>query len=227
MHSHSKHPFGADPSEDYSEFGDDVHLNPKLLLKSMRDLFTIWKEGGRIITKDFDIRYAAGISDQAMDYYRDRSLPDTIVIDGIEIEYDLAWWLHETTEADVAKIAGERKNIILGDLYRQTRNRKYICGEVARVHYRASHQVALLTEYGVIDALGVDRKKYTNVCDQMIKDTQAKTMKDSPGNLYLYPYEDEGDMSALHEIADTGGPWSYMLFDRGQRGGMNGEPFYE
>lgn len=232
---HSAKPHGTfakDPDEDYSEYGDDVHMNDALFVKGYRDLYELWKAAGAIIVDQFDVKYAAGISNQGLCYYRDRSLPatmDVLTLDGstVAVEYDLLWWLHETTEWSIAVIMGEHKDILIGQIARMNLSSPYTIGPVSRIHYRVAHQAAEALEERLVQAMGLDVEDYVRACDQMIAQAGSADLTLSPRDLDLYPYEDEGDMPALNEIAKTGGPASYMLYQPGIQGGSDGRPFYE
>lgn len=224
--------FAKDPNEDYSEYGDDVHMNDALFVKGYRDLFELWKAAGAVVTDRFDVLYAAGISNQGLCYYRDRSLPatvDVLAVDGstVAVEYDLLWWVHETVEWAEAVIMGRHKDVLIGQIALRDPSSPYTVGPVSRIHYRVAHQLAEAAEERLAQAMGLDVDDYVRACDEMIKQAGDAELSVSPRDLDLYPYEDECDMDALQAIADSGGPASYLLYETGVQGGSDGRPFYE
>jgi hypothetical protein len=89
---------GKDKVTDYSSWGNTDHETPALLLQGVTDLYNIWKGAGRIITDRFSIKYAAGMSQHGMLYYRDCRLPPTMKLGGKDVEYDIFWFVHELVE---------------------------------------------------------------------------------------------------------------------------------
>lgn len=238
------HPKHCGCTEDYyADMGDSVNLNEKILLKETMDYFQLWKNSGRIVTNEYDIRYLAGISVCGMIYYRQRGLDDIMPITVGDAEYpvpiDMLWWKHETCEQAYAEHIGRQKGVICADLYRQTKDEQYVTGMMTRMHYRAAHQDALRIEYAVARAwfqsvsnwTATDAAcvafldAYTKACDALITSVGSISLKESPPDLDLYPYQDPPpDMESLQMIADSGGPVSALLLDPGDWPGEDGRP---
>lgn len=143
----------------------------------------------------------------------------------VDLEYDFLFFIHELFEQSCAEGVGRVKKIMCNRIYARTRDIKYLIGDVVRIHYRVAHQVAEALEFAIIDALGIDRQSYDDACKALIDQSEAQTLLLSPGNLDLYPYEDEKDIDALRQIVDSGGPESELLREVGQAPGDSGKPY--
>jgi hypothetical protein len=213
----------GDKPENYDLYGTTDLENPALLLKGWQDLFEIWRKAGNIITTKYTIKYGAGISYHGDYYYRDKRLPDVMVIDGKPFAYDLAWFVHELTELSMARWVGGLKDRIL--IASAEQGKPQHISSMATVCYMVAHQQAETIENTIVRQSGVDLNKYNDQCQQWVDWLQDQPLEISPAGLSLYPYRDAGDWDVLAEIVSTGGPESQALLPTGVEGGIGDAPW--
>ena len=213
----------GDKPDDYSLYGSTDLENQPLLLKGWTDLYQMWKRGGFIITDRFTIKYAAGISYNGYQYFRDKRLPKVMTIDGKDIEYDLFWFCHELTELGMAKWMGTLKDhvLIASDLEGHPQHHS----NMGTIPYLVAHQQAETVENALVKASGIDLDKYNAQCQVWVDWLVQQPLEKSPSGLSLYPYRDAKDYDTLNEIVATGGPVSAMMLPVGVEGGETDAPW--
>lgn len=191
------------------------------------------------VDKTFDIPYLGGIGIAGWAIYVDKDYPDYFSWRGKVISSTTPLVIHEWVEYLIEKKGGEVKEGFLDFMYRTTRDPKWKFGPDSEFPYALSHQLAQhLEQEWVMYSLAGDRahtqtgedawNDYTKFTDSFVKDDEGDgdRIKSCPADLYLQPYENEGDMRNLRLIRDAGGPESYMLLPQGQIGGEDA-PFYQ
>lgn len=126
----------------------------------------------RRIDQAHDIPYVAGYSKDGKTLYLDRELPDTISIDGKDVDIAQFIILHEEVE-------------------------KALEDEV-QLAYLHAHQIALRVELAAVQANGIDWRAYNAVTLKLCTKIGARhEYPDCPKDLDLTPYKDEKDKKTL------------------------------
>lgn len=214
---------------------DTVHENPAIYLIGIQQ-----QVGYLHRCLDFDIPYTAGLDLTGQVYFRDRGVPDCppfvdptlhdVGISGVAW-IDIPWMIHESTEWDNMHNGGKRRLSYLVNQWLQTKDSSLLIPQEDQLEYQPAHQLALEAEKGFVTFWGVDWAQYNAWCDTYIARADSLGHVQSvPPILDLTPYEDEcaqfpDEIKTLQKIADCGGPKSYMLYDKGVRGGSDGKPF--
>lgn len=131
----------------------------------------------RTIDRDHDVVYLGGISQSGEVVYIDRHLPRYVEVDGKKIDTDETLPPHEIVEHALMRILGFK--------------------------YAKAHAIATLVEHRKLEMMGVDRRSYEDVLRPYIRADEHERLKKPPADLYLRPYEDSNDQSALKKLSQT------------------------
>lgn len=206
-------------------------LDPETDGANSRDVFmrAVRSIASLVLVDDvnFDIPYTAGISRMGWKVYIDRHLPKTFKYGNIVLPVKDGLIIHEWVEWLIETKGGQTADHFRDYMYTSTGNRDWKLGHDDTYDYSLAHQLAQHLEQQWVEYNGVDWDAYSAWFAPWIKRAEDERIRNCPADLYLQPYEDEGDMPMLAAIRDAGGPESYMLLEPGVQGGTNGAPFYE
>lgn len=123
---------------------------------------------------DYDIPYVAGYSQSGETVYIDRHMPETENDNDGNYPIRKLLVAHETIE----------KALI--DEY--------------KVHYLVAHQIALVIEQTLTEALGLDWKIENEIMQKYVKEIDKENLSNCPSDLDLTPYQDEDDYKKIKEM---------------------------
>ncbi len=126
------------------------------------------------ISRDYDIPYVAGYSQDGRTIYIDRHLPESLKIGRKVILTDRFVALHEIVE-----------KALLDQL---------------RLHYLHAHQIALRTEQAAVRAAGIRWRDYDRFTKKNSKLIAEEQLTKVPAELDLTPYSDEEDFPTLERL---------------------------
>lgn len=213
----------AHSTKHHSHDSNDGHNDPKTFMAAIQSIASLVY----VDDTSFDIPYTAGISRTGWKVYIDRHLPKFFQYGNIVLPVKHGLIIHEWVEWLIETKGGETADHYRDFMYTSTGDRAWKLGTDDTYDYRLAHQLAQHLEKQWVIYNGVDWDAYSAWFDPWIKAAESEQIIACPADLYLQPYENEGDMKALAAIRDAGGPESYMLLDQGVKGGASGAPFYE
>jgi hypothetical protein len=133
------------------------------------------------VSQDYQVAYIAGISKTLTTLYADSEFPLTsFPVKGKTYDVTDELWLHECGEACFILLFGD--------------------------HYLRAHRLITVAEHDMAVSRGINWPAYVESFEIYARADEHETIRQSPPDLFMRPYQDSGDWQLIQRIRETGGP---------------------
>jgi len=129
------------------------------------------------LSRDFDIPYLAGYSQDGRTIFIDRHMPKSFVYRKRRVLTDRFLIMHEGVEKSLMQLYG--------------------------MHYLHAHQIALHAEQAAVRAEGIEWKAYDDFMQENIKSIEDERVSKVPATLDLTPYIDFHDTELVQKMREN------------------------